>query len=430
MSSDSNRHRNGNSKKRHVQDRLTTIFDSQTTIVDRIDELPKFKPDELQLGSVLGKGGFGTVREVKSFVDIDGADTTRQPDEDDTDGDDDDVLQGNRVFMAEHCLRKSRQARYAVKQLSPEVIEGSTCSMGMTDMAIETRFLSGILHPNIIKLRAVAECPPWSKSYFIVMDRLYLTLEAQIHKVWKPQADWQASWMGKVCCNMGYNKPHELWEERLVYAYDLAAALSYLHQRKILYRDVKPENIGFDVRHDIKLFDFGLARELRDHLKVDSDANTSSTSTPLYNLTANTGSPIYMAPEVALGKPYNGTCDTYSFCILLWEMLSLTLPFELYTLSKLKQRVYGKEQKRPFLQEGWPGAIQQLLEEGWAADPKQRPTMVQVETRMRKECIQLRGSAQGLEHKRRRSTHVYQPKTSSSRRGRRGSQKKQIDQSE
>lgn len=416
MSSSSNNdsRRQGNSKKHYVQDRLTKIFDSQTTIVDRIDELPKFKPDELKLGSVLGKGGFGTVREIKAFENIDGADTTRRPDDDEEEEDDDDILQGNRVFMAEHCLRRSGKARYAVKKLSPEVLEGDTCSMGMTDMAIETRFLSGILHPNIIKLRAVAECPPWSKSYFIVMDRLYLTLETQIHKVWKPQADWQASWMGKVCCNFSYSKPHELWEERLVYAYDLAAAISYLHQRKILYRDIKPENIGFDVRNDIKLFDFGLARELRDHLKVDG----TSTNFPMYNLTANTGSPIYMAPEVALGKPYNGTCDTYSFSILLWEMLALTPPFELYTIQKLKQRVYGKEQKRPFLEEAWPGAIQQLLEQGWATEPKQRPTMLQVEKRLKKECIQLRGTSRGLEHKRRRSTYVYEPK----RKGRRGNQ--------
>jgi serine/threonine protein kinase len=73
-------------------------------------------------------------------------------------------------------------------------------------------------------------------------------------------------------------------------------------------------------RDDIKIFDFGLAKELTEGVR-----NTDGT----YNLTEMTGSPRYMAPEVANAKPYNATCDSYSFAILLWEMVSLQVPYEM-----------------------------------------------------------------------------------------------------
>lgn len=55
----------------------------------------------------------------------------------------------------------------------------------------------------------------------------------------------------------------------------------------IIYRDLKPDNIGFDVRGDVKLFDFGLSRELPER-KLDDGT---------YHMTGDTGSPRYMAPE-------------------------------------------------------------------------------------------------------------------------------------
>src|SRR5688500_1531551 len=86
----------------------------------------------------------------------------------------------------------------------------------------------------------------------------------------------------------------------------------------VIYRDIKPDNIGFDVRGDVKIFDFGLAREF-DPLQRDDDG--------LFHFTADTGSPRYMAPEVALGQPYDERVDVYSFCILAWQMFALETPF-------------------------------------------------------------------------------------------------------
>jgi serine/threonine protein kinase len=56
----------------------------------------------------------------------------------------------------------------------------------------------------------------------------------------------------------------------------------------VIYRDLKPDNIGFDVRGDVKIFDLGLAKEIDPKMKLADGT---------YNLTADTGSLRYMAPE-------------------------------------------------------------------------------------------------------------------------------------
>lgn len=56
----------------------------------------------------------------------------------------------------------------------------------------------------------------------------------------------------------------------------------------VIYRDLKPDNIGFDVRGDVKIFDLGLAKEVDPKTKLEDGT---------YNLTADTGSLRYMAPE-------------------------------------------------------------------------------------------------------------------------------------
>lgn len=56
----------------------------------------------------------------------------------------------------------------------------------------------------------------------------------------------------------------------------------------VIYRDLKPDNIGFDVRGDVKIFDLGLAKEIDPKTKLEDGT---------YNLTADTGSLRYMAPE-------------------------------------------------------------------------------------------------------------------------------------
>ena len=95
----------------------------------------------------------------------------------------------------------------------------------------------------------------------------------------------------------------------------------------------------------------------------------------LYNLTGDTGSPRYMAPEVALGKPYNETCDVYSFSTLAWQMLRAETPFEMYTTVKSFRAKVVQAGVRPAPDPKWPDDISALLRNSWSVDISERPTM-------------------------------------------------------
>jgi len=407
--------------REHARKLVTSMFSKSTTvIVDQSDEFPKFEWKELTVGKILGKGGFGTVSEVRAFdCRSDTVATTNRNSNgmrkegsvrntsskalvEDIDSEVDEGEKESRAFIAEHCLRHGGDARYAVKVLSPEVIQDVALYIqGMVDMAVETRFLSAIEHPNIIKLRALAKVQAFDERYFIVMDRLYDTLEARL-KQWKTQYERVTGMAGRLLLDGKGKKKSQLYEKRIVAAFDLSAAFDYLHSKNILYRDIKPENIGFDIRDDIKIFDFGLAKELTDDLRNDDGT---------YKLTEMTGSPRYMAPEVHNGLPYNATCDVYSFAILLWQMLALKVPYELYTPKTLREKVYNGPHKRPMVDETWPNMIKLCLKRSWDKDIHERNTMAQVSSILRKECVRIRdGNEDGLEHYRRRSTFVFRKK--------------------
>ena len=132
---------------------------------------------------------------------------------------------------------------------------------------------------------------------------------------------------------------------------------------------LKPDNLGFNSDDEVKLFDFGLAKELADN---DRDANG------LYrNMTGFTGAIRYMAPEVGQKKRYNLAADVYSWSMLLWHLMALEPPLGLYTPNMMIDRVFVKGH-RPVVNEKWPEEIQLLLRQGWNQDIQMRPSMEQI----------------------------------------------------
>ncbi|KAL7482553.1 hypothetical protein ACHAW6_008227 [Cyclotella cf. meneghiniana] len=289
----------------------------------------------------------------------DGVNTTFEEDDDENTH----SSKHDKHFMSRHATTSKGKARYVVKIISPHIVRGDFKKFlqAASDMATETYFFSVLNHRHILKMRAVGQGDMFSPSYFLVLDRLYGTLNDRIGGEWKHRRDRLE--LDFFVWGRG-RKMKMLWEERLGVAKDLAGALSYLHDMCIIYRDLKPENVGFDGKGVTKLFDFGLAKQVR---REDATDGT-------YRLTANTGSIRYMSPEVGDGWPYNFKADSYSFAVLLWEMLALEVAFDSYTPQQIVNmaRKWGE---RPKLKDEWSERLKEAMRNGWDSNFRKRPTM-------------------------------------------------------
>lgn len=208
----------------------------------------KLTPDvaattELGLGRVLGRGGFCVVNEILKFnLDPNSPNERHAKSNDDSgviDEEEDEygelrydggVLVQDRKFIARRCLRQGKHARYAIKMLSDECLEDPERFVGgVIDLAVESKFLSVIRHPNIIKMRGMSDGNPYDRGFFVVLDRLYNTLTMQIAE-WKKKVDGTKG-IGKLM-DMKGKKKAKAWLDRLVVVYDLSTALEYLHSQK------------------------------------------------------------------------------------------------------------------------------------------------------------------------------------------------------
>ncbi|KAK4775698.1 hypothetical protein SAY87_023659 [Trapa incisa] len=145
-------------------------------------------------------------------------------------------------------------------------------------------------------------------------------------------------------------------------ALDLARGLSYLHSERIVHRDVKAENMLLDTKQNLKIADFGVARV---------EAQNPS------DMTGETGTLGYMAPEVLVGKPYNRSCDVYSFGICLWETYCCALPYPDLSFADVSSAVV-RQNLRPEIPRCCPNSLAQIMRKCWDAKPEKRPEMEDV----------------------------------------------------
>ena len=129
-------------------------------------------------------------------------------------------------------------------------------------------------------------------------------------------------------------KKNELRDLQIVKFYGaiLFLVLQYLNQRKIIHRDLKPENIMMNSKGFLKVIDFGVAKNL-----IGQNFTNSIVGTPLY-----------MSPEVILGKDYNYKVDYWSVGIILYEIFYGSTPFGSTTrdINKIYKEIL---ENKPFL---------------------------------------------------------------------------------
>jgi serine/threonine protein kinase len=142
------------------------------------------------------------------------------------------------------------------------------------------------------------------------------------------------------------------------------------------------------------VFDFGMAREL--------PRRGAGEDLSVFHLTQMTGTLRFMAPEVAMGLPYNEQCDVYSFALIVWEMLTCTRPYaKLQSEKVFVQKVFeqGQRPKTPTAATITTAprtcpkivveACQDLLQGGWDANLSSRWTIHQMQATLESICTRL-----------------------------------------
>jgi eukaryotic-like serine/threonine-protein kinase len=117
-----------------------------------------------------------------------------------------------------------------------------------------------------------------------------------------------------------------------VIALKLARALEYVHLRGVIHRDCKPSNVLVSRRGEVKLADFGLAREAGETVSEGLGV---------------VGTPAYMSPEQVLGDRLDFRSDLFSFGIVFYEMLTARRPFEEDPARTVMQKIRLDRYTRP-----------------------------------------------------------------------------------
>ena len=215
----------------------------------------------------------------------------------------------------------------------------------LDDFRLETSILRTLRHPNICMLLAYSK----TENFEVMISEL---MKCSLLDIFKALSIQQKSMSRK---------------KQIQYAMNIAQGMNYLHNCKppIIHRDLKPANLLVDFSGVVKISDFGLA-------KVRPDPDTNKMETDQFQMTGETGSYRYMAPEVFRHEEYNETVDVYSFAMIFYYLVTGHAPWE--TLSGLNAALLAAvEGDRPLVPRKWDSQISNLMQRCWDEKPSLRP---------------------------------------------------------
>ncbi|MFD8085988.1 protein kinase [Kitasatospora sp. NPDC059722] len=150
-------------------------------------------------------------------------------------------------------------------------------------------------------------------------------------------------------------------EEALRVTIGVLNALEASHDMGLVHRDIKPGNVMFDRKGNVKVMDFGIARALESGV-------TSMTQTGMV-----VGTPQYLSPEQALGKPVDARSDLYSVGVMLFEMLTGQLVFDGDSAFSIAYKHVQEEPPAPStMNPSLPPAVDAFVAQALRKDPAHR----------------------------------------------------------
>jgi len=259
-----------------------------------------------------------------------------------------DRLLGSGAFSDVYQARHKITGRvFAVKKLRDAVKNNPrflpACA---ADLALEAAVLANLSHKNIVTLHGIRGDDNVldllkNGTFFICLDPLYDTLQDKLVQ-WRHQTskkDYRNQRLFRSSSRIMKNNT-EIIKRLEEIVMGIVNGMEYLHTNNIIYRDLKPGNIGFDKKtKQVKIFDFGLARIV---LPVQDNMTNNKNKTGQSRLmTRKIGTPRYMAPEIIRDESdYGFGVDVYSFSILLWQIVTDRVAFHSFsTAQELKQSV-------------------------------------------------------------------------------------------
>ncbi|KAH7680844.1 Dual-specificity kinase protein [Dioscorea alata] len=158
------------------------------------------------------------------------------------------------------------------------------------------------------------------------------------------------------------HKHHNILELSMLleFALDICKGMNYLHQNNVIHRDLKTANLLIDEHRVVKVADFGVAR-------LQNQGG---------DMTAETGTYRWMAPEVINHQRYDQKADVFSFAVVLWELLTSKIPYD--TLTPLQAALGVRQGLRPELPENTHPILSDLIQRCWEADPAKRPSFAEI----------------------------------------------------
>ena len=158
-------------------------------------------------------------------------------------------------------------------------------------------------------------------------------------------------------------KKKYLPEERILdWFVQLCLAVQYIHERKILHRDLKSQSIFLTKQGDIVLGDFGIARVLKNNKR-------EMASTVI-------GTPYYMSPEIMESKPYDFKSDLWALGCILFEASSLRNAFEAQDMNGLVMKIV---RGRPRAMPGhYSAGLKALVTGLLSKNPSKRPPIAKI----------------------------------------------------